>query len=336
MRSVRSHAAAGLLLSLTATSCHWLIPHGPAAQDGRRDQVGALDLPRDRARELARDLARQDGADLARDLPAKPDLKPKPDLKLDLDGKLKPDLRPPDAAIVAPLFVDTFSNGTWQPSWSLFRMKFAVVNGRLEAQDAAEPGFLYGSGGNGRGAIALVGIGMSSWTSYRFGLDIEALESASFAGTRGIPSCYRGFALLFRVQAFNKSWNAPSTTCYFLGIDTRTCTGISVQGKWELHRHHDFWMTGTGYDIAKLQGGAVKLRAGNSPYIIDGQNRMEVSVKGNQISILANGKVVDAFTDAAITPDSGVTYGPLGYGGVGVQFGWDTRGWIDNVTVDPL
>jgi hypothetical protein len=236
-----------------------------------------------------------------------------------------------------PLFKDDFSGGAIGKDWDLQRVNFAIQNGRLVALPEWKSGFLPGQDGSGRAARAVVHVGEPSWTDYRLSLDVENTGVSPAHNPYGIPTDLRAHWILFRVQAANESWNAPAYTLYALTMETRTCqTGPnSVLGNWSLVRFNGLWIPGTGW--SPIQEGLSKpLTEGNTPAILDGMNHVEVSIKGSTITVRINGQLVVTHTDGLVTTGDSATYGPIPNGGIGVEWGWESLGWIDNVRVDPL
>ena len=238
------------------------------------------------------------------------------------------------------LFEDDFSDGKLDTSaWSYWRVNFQEkADGKLHVVGNYRPGFFYGNAGNGRGAMLMSHIGDKSWTDYRLEVEFEATGIGSW-NPATVPTCFKIFEVIFRVQDAKESWNAQASTYYSFGVATATCTAINnYQGHWNLTRKHGWYMTDTGYDQSKTKGSVVIVHpsAGGtlvSSHFVDGPNKVVVEVKGDNIKIFVQDSTkklqqIADFTDTA--PNA------IMYGGIGFMWRWEGLGWIDNVKVTEL
>lgn len=149
-----------------------------------------------------------------------------------------------------------------------------------------------------------------------------------------VSRCYRGFALLFRVKSRAESWNTPQTTMYQLGFETRDCAGWSKRGKWTLVRVAGHWFTGRGFSSRRGRGRVRVLLSGQSDAIRDGENRIVVEGVGHSFRVRVNGASLFRFVDTVRGPLPDDR--PIDFGGFGVQWGWESTGWVDRICYKPI
>ncbi|MCK5799218.1 MAG: hypothetical protein KAI47_18630 [Deltaproteobacteria bacterium] len=248
-----------------------------------------------------------------------------------------PDAIPPDVKtqVDAPkvLFGDDFQDGKLDPgAWQYWRVSFAEKSGRLSVLPQARPGFNYGHSGNGRGAEVVTHVGDKTWTDYRLEVDLSATGIDSGFNLYGLPLCYTTAQVLFRITEAKESWNAAATSRYRLSLQLATCEKATL-GTYSVSRVNGYWIPGTGWQPNHNGTGTTLMTGGPSPFINSGVNKFVIEVKGSRIQVwvvTANG-VSHELADVQDTAN-----GPLSYGGVGVTWGYEGQGWVDNVKVTQL
>jgi hypothetical protein len=236
------------------------------------------------------------------------------------------------------LFKSSFEH-TPSSAWKLMRMKFATSNGHLRALSAPRDGFEYGHRGHGRSAAAFAHIGDATWTDYQLDLDIFGGGVGRF-NPHGIDANMRGgFTVYFRAQDYKESWNEPSRTGYTIGVNPipklaegKECeSSLSRTNGWYVPRKKGwFGCDGSSCCRADSAPGRTKHLAAieGSVWRIDEPNHVSVEVRGRSIRARINGRHALDFTDTDADA--------LLCGGVGVEWGWENTGWLDNVLVTTL
>jgi hypothetical protein len=230
------------------------------------------------------------------------------------------------------LFSDDFEGGTIKPDWSLMRFDFALVQGHLQTQPTVRAGFNYGQGGNGRSAVAALHIGDTSWTDVR--VEWTQQTQASLLIVDGsLPACQHTPGVLYRVQSYEESWNAPQNTLYSFSIDQAACGGpLGPQGTWGAGQTWGYWIPGTGYSPIYM-GNSTQLGNGTA-VITDAAVHFVLETRGSLSTLWADGTQIFSLDDANVTYPVGVS--PLSYGGVGFSSAWEQMFWIDDVVVSDL
>ena len=187
--------------------------------------------------------------------------------------------------------------------WDLMRTGWKVEDGKLASQRYARPGFHYGHGANGRGALAITGIGDRSWDDYEVAFDFKMLPANREFYHAHIPGDSRGISLVFRAKLLAESWNQPHT-CYSFGL--------RPSGSWSLGVSEDYYMPGHGWS-ANRKGKTEQLGSGKSESCQDAsEGRLRLRVKGNTIAVWLNDEKLIEHTHV------GEVVEPIPYGGFGV------------------
>lgn len=205
--------------------------------------------------------------------------------------------------------------------WDLMRTGWEVEDGKLASLRHARPGFQYGHWANGRGALAITGIGDKSWTDYEVAFDFKMLPANREFYHAHIPGDSRGMAVVFRAESLSESWNQPHT-CYSFGL--------RPSGSWSIGVSEDHYMPGHGWS-ANRKGKTEKLCNGTAEFCQDAsQGRLRLRVKGNTITVWLNDKKLVKHTHKGAVVD------PIPYGGFGVGWRYESMGWISNLEVEHL
>jgi hypothetical protein len=205
-------------------------------------------------------------------------------------------------------------------TWDLWRTGWAIDDGKLTAQRKVRPGYKYGHWANGRGGMAITGNGDQSWTDYELAFDYKMLPANREFFHAHIPGETRGMTVVFRAKAASESWNQPET-CYKFGINPN--------GSWGLHVLDGWHMPGHGWSSTKRAGKRETFVSGKAESCDDAsEGRLRIRVKGNTITAwLGDEKLVE------FTHDGGAIE-PIPYGGFGVQWRYESMGWIKNLEVE--
>jgi hypothetical protein len=229
------------------------------------------------------------------------------------------------------VFTDNFDSGAIDPAWSLLRFTFDVESGHLQTTPTVRPGFDYGQGGNGRSAVAALHVGDASWTDLRVEWTQQAQASLGIVDP-SLPACQHTPNVMWRVENYSESWNAPENTMYSWTID-QGCDGpIGPQGTWSAGATLHFWIPGQGYSTVHM-GDGLTFGGGLVP-ITDTPIHFALEVRGTHTQIWADGALVYDFDDATATFPTGD--GPLSFGGVGFTAAWEQMFWIDDVVIADL
>ncbi len=133
------------------------------------------------------------------------------------------------------LFEDSFEDGVIDPEWSLLRFEFSESDGRLQSTPTVRPGFNYGHSGNGRGAIAALGIGDPRWIDVRVEWTQQSLASVPIVDP-GLQPCEHTPSVRFRIESLTESWNEPEATHLGWSIE-QGCGGSQATGMWGTGEH---------------------------------------------------------------------------------------------------
>ncbi len=231
------------------------------------------------------------------------------------------------------VFTDNFDSGAIDPAWSLLRFTFDVESGHLQTTPTVRPGFDYGQGGNGRSAVAALHVGDASWTDLRVEWTQQCQASLLIVDP-SLPPCQHTPNVMWRIEEYSESWNAPADTMYTFAIDQGdACNGpIGPQGTWGSGQSEGFWIPGQGYSPAHM-GDSTTLGGGVAP-ITDTPIHFALEVRGTATQIWADGNLVYTFDDATFAYPTGD--GPLGFGGVAFSSAWEQMFWIDDVVIADL
>ncbi|MDB4957946.1 MAG: hypothetical protein JWO36_5515 [Myxococcales bacterium] len=230
------------------------------------------------------------------------------------------------------VFADNFDSGAIDPQWSLMRFDFGVTSGHLQTTPNVRAGFNYGQGGNGRSAVAALHIGDTGWTDLRVEWTQQSQAALSIVDP-SLPACQHTPSVMWRVEEYAESWNAPEDTMYSWSIDQGTCVGpIGPQGSWGSGQNWQFWIPGQGYNSTHM-GTSTSLASGLAP-ITDTPLHFVLELRGTSQQIWADGALVYAFDDATKVYPPGDA--PLSYGGVAFTSAWEQMFWIDDVVIADL
>ena len=231
------------------------------------------------------------------------------------------------------LFQDSFDTGSIDPQWSLLRFEFDInANGQLETLPTTRPGFNYGQGGNGRSAVAALHVGDPTWTDLRVEWTQQS-EASLLIVDASLPACEHTPSMLFRLQSYSESWNAPENTLYNFAID-QGCSGpIGPTGSWGLGESWQYWIPGQGWSPV-ADGYGSSLGTAQTPVITDTPTRFAVEVRGTTMQVWIDGVLILTYDDSTHVYANGES--PILYGGVGFSTAWEQMFWIDDVVVADL
>ena len=231
------------------------------------------------------------------------------------------------------VFQDSFDGGTIDSQWSLLRFVFDVdSNGHLETTPTTRPGFNYGQGGNGRSGVAALHIGDPTWTDLR--AEWTQQSAASLLIVDGsLPACQHSPSVMYRVESYSESWNAPQNTDYGFTID-QGCTGpVGPTGSWGMSETWQYWIPGVGWSPA-ANGFGSSVAMGQTSAISDVPTRFALEVRGTLAQLWVGDVLVMSYDDSTHVYTNGET--PLLYGGIAFSSAWEQMFWIDDVVVADL
>jgi hypothetical protein len=230
------------------------------------------------------------------------------------------------------VFTDNFDSGAIDPQWTLLRFVFDVENGHLQTTPTVRPGFNYGQGGNGRSAVAALHIGDTGWTDLRVEWTQQSQASLAIVDP-SLPACQHTPSVMWRVEEYSESWNAPENTNYGWSIDQGVCGGpIGPQGSWGAGQTWHYWIPGQGWSTSAM-GFGTSLASGMVP-ITDTPLHFVLEIRGTSQMIWADGALIYQFDDGSFAYQNGAA--PLTYGGVGFTSAWEQMFWIDDVVIADL
>ncbi|HEY4059330.1 MAG TPA: hypothetical protein VGM39_22085 [Kofleriaceae bacterium] len=230
------------------------------------------------------------------------------------------------------LFSDDFEAASINSAWSLMRFDFALDQGHLQTQPTVRAGFNYGQGGNGRSAVAALHIGDAAWTDIRVEWTQQSQASLLIVDST-LPACQHTPGVMYRIQDYQESWNAPQDTLYSWSIDQAACGGpIGPQGSWGTGQTFEYWIPGTGYSSAHM-GSSTQLGNGLAT-INDVPVHFVLELRGTRARVWADGVQVYDIDDATVSYPLGDA--PLTSGGVAFTSAWEQMFWIDDVVVSDL
>ena len=205
--------------------------------------------------------------------------------------------------------------------WDLWRTGWEVVDGnRLASMRSVRPGFAYGHWANGRGGMAITGNGDESWTDYELTFDFKMLPANREFFHAYIPGESRGMVVYFRAESLTESWNEP---------DTAYGLALNPAGSWSLIAYDGWHMPGSGWK--QEREGTMEILASGT-FDVDrekfGEGSMVLRVEGNVFQAWLNDESLFEFTH-----EGGETE-PIAFGGFGVQWRYESMGWIENLSVE--
>jgi hypothetical protein len=126
--------------------------------------------------------------------------------------------------------------------------------------------------------------------------------------------------VIFRTKNASESWNEPSTHYNF---------GLSPKGGWGVSVVEDYQMPGYGFcPPEKRKGKYEKLAEGvASDYKDTSEGRFRIRVQGSKFTVWFNDEKLVEHTH------KGGEIDPIPYGGFGIQWRYESMGWISNVKV---
>jgi hypothetical protein len=198
-----------------------------------------------------------------------------------------------------------------------------VEDGKVVSQRHVRPGFAYGHWANGRNGCAITGNGDKNWVDYEVAFDYKMLPANREFFHAYIPGETRGMTVIFRTKNASESWNEPSTHYNF---------GLSPKGGWGVSVVEDYQMPGYGFcPPEKRKGKYEKLAEGAaSDYKDTSEGRFRIRVQGSKFTVWFNDEKLVEHTPKSAEID------PIPYGGFGVQWRYESMGWISNVAVKKL
>ena len=207
--------------------------------------------------------------------------------------------------------------------WELWRTGWQLVDGtRLASTRSVRPGFAYGHWASGRGGMALTGNGDESWTDYDVAFDFKMLPANREFFHAHIPGESRGMMVFFRAESLTESWNEP---------DTGYALALNPSGSWSLLAYEGWHMPGRGWK-SEREGKMEKLASGqfDPKDGLGAEGRIILSVKGNTFQAWLNDEPLFDFTHDGVRSE----IEPITFGGFGVQWRYESMGWIENLKVE--
>ncbi|MEM7476932.1 MAG: hypothetical protein AAF483_18255 [Planctomycetota bacterium] len=199
----------------------------------------------------------------------------------------------------------------WRTDWA-----FDPEQNRFTALGKVRPGFNYGHGGAGRGGMTITGNGDKTWRNYEVEFDFKMLSATKDFFHASIPGESRGMHVYLRCKSMTESWNEPDTA-YVLGVNT--------MGGWSIAAYEGFGYRGPGWTPEQL-GKVEHYIGGEMEGPFQEVNRLRVRVEDSTISIWMNDEQLGVFEhpeDAEIAP--------IEFGGFGVEWRFESLGWIGNI-----
>ena len=211
--------------------------------------------------------------------------------------------------------------------WETWRTHFSIVDEKLAAlpKPKNREGFRYGHGGNGRGGATALAVGDPTWRDYEIEFDFLMLHPSPQWHPYHIPGDARGMTVFFRAQDLHESWNQPSETTYYLGINPNGGCGMG--------RRHDYFMPGNSWS-ARKKGRSQSLTGGKGKALNGKSNHLRLRVVGNRMQVWINHEQRIDYTDNEKPLQAGEE--PIQFGGVAIQWRYESLGWIKNFKVRHL
>lgn len=197
------------------------------------------------------------------------------------------------------LFRDFFTSKK-NTNWTFYNRNGEIkkgslwMNGRYMSNSIARDGWI------------LTHVGDITWTDYNYSFNFN---NENIGGSPSEPNMVTAY---FRVKA--ETGNSRKTM-YRLDIWN---PGNAQQGGTCPN-----WLQGAVGLSKYVNGIGYSLKDTCYSNITEGNNKLVVNIKGGDILITVNGKVVLQYTDSD----------PIPYGGVGVGQIWETNGWYDDIYV---
>jgi len=211
--------------------------------------------------------------------------------------------------------------------WMPWRRAFEIKNSRLMTLPSSRKGFLYGHTGHGRDATLVTNVGNKKWKNYCVQFNFGMLPVDPSYNPLALPSDFKRVGLLFHIADMKESWNEKGFSGYRLILEPN--------GDWVLYCYNNQYCQipmGWGNEIADKSrivttGSGLKLN-------FDKGNKVKIEIVGDKIKVIINDqKCIDV-----IDPEMNQEFGGVktDHGGVGIQWVWETTGWISHFTYKPL
>ena len=212
-------------------------------------------------------------------------------------------------------------------NWKPWRTMFEVRGDKLVTLPKARPGFNYGHGGNGRGAVLMTNIGSQDWKDYRIELEFGMSGVDPAFNPHSLPLSHRSGSIVFHVADAKESWNERGSSRYAfsLGGDGNWGLGCAYSSHCQTARGYGSPTNDGSRSLAKGIGLKLDPKAGN---------KIRIDVRGKRIQVWVDGeRIADVQDDKMAEPIGGQT---LDHGGVGVGWVWECMGWIRNFSAEQL
>ncbi len=217
----------------------------------------------------------------------------------------------------------SFGGLNWQP----WRTEFEVQADKLLSLPRARPGFIYGHGGNGRGATVMCNVGSTDWKDYRLECELGMNGVDPAFNPHGLTPDFRSASVMFHVADAKESWNVRGTSWYAFGI--------GGDGSWSLACcYNNHCQTPVGFGNCTSDGGRTLADGKGLKIDPENGNKFRLDVSGTHIRIWFDDQpLVDLHDEKMTEPVGGQS---LDHGGIGFSWGFECMGWIRNLSVKRL
>lgn len=212
-------------------------------------------------------------------------------------------------------------------NWSAWRVEAEVRDDKLMTLPRARPGFAYGHGGNGRSATLVTNVGNEDWRDYRVEMDVVVAGVDPAFNPHRVRTEDIGVNIMFHIADMKESWNERGNSSYRFTLGRN--------GTWGLSCIYNHYCPGARGYQKPLHDGSRSLAKGDGISVANRKvNRVSIEVKGERIQVWVDDKRLVDVTDELM--DEEVEGTTLDHGGVGVQWGWEGMGWIENFSATRL
>ncbi len=208
--------------------------------------------------------------------------------------------------------------------WHAWRTQFALRGDKLVSLPKARAGFNYGSDGGGRGPLLFSNVGNRKWKDYRaeFEFCVAGIDPAF--NPYELPLDYHDGEIWFHVADAKESWNERGASAYILGVHG--------DGTWFLRgTYNEYCAVPRGFGLRRKDGERRLAEGAGLKIDCENGNKYAVEVKGQRIQVWIDGeKIADVIDERMGETIGGQT---LDHGGIGFVWGYDTMGWIRNLSL---
>ena len=206
-------------------------------------------------------------------------------------------------------------------TWMAWHTPFELQGDKLVSLPKARPGFSYGHGGNGRGAILITHVGNTDWRNYSVTFTFCMTGVNPAFNPHRLPMDYRGGNISFHIANAKESWNERGSSGYGLNIN--------ADGSWTLGcGYNSYSASSSGWFSPKndgtrtlAQGKGIKLDFVNG-------NRYRIDVIDQRINIWVDDVQIVDVTDEKMSEKIGGIR--LDHGGVSVNGGFECMIWLSD------